>query len=82
MLLDISLRGTDDTVQRLAAGRLGAFSFETYCSMPRGKSIRPLDRAVRFEDLNMTGFEKTLRIKPGSPERRYSRGKAIISAKR
>jgi 2-oxoacid:acceptor oxidoreductase delta subunit (pyruvate/2-ketoisovalerate family) len=82
ILLDMSFRGTDETAQSLAVGRLGALSFETYCSMPQGKNIRPLDRAVRFEDLNMAGFEKTPRIEPGAPDRRFSPKEAISSAKR
>jgi Pyruvate/2-oxoacid:ferredoxin oxidoreductase delta subunit len=82
MLLDMALRGTDETVQSLAVGRLGALSFETYCSMPQGKNIRPLNRAVRFEDLNTAGFEKTPRVEPGPPGRRFSTGEAIFSAKR
>jgi 2-oxoacid:acceptor oxidoreductase delta subunit (pyruvate/2-ketoisovalerate family) len=81
MLLDMSLRGTDETLQSFAVGRLGALSFETYCSTPQGRNMRPLERAVRFEDLNAAVFKKTPRIKSG-PDRRYSPGQAIASAKR
>jgi 2-oxoacid:acceptor oxidoreductase delta subunit (pyruvate/2-ketoisovalerate family) len=81
ILLDMSVRGIHETTESLAVGRLGALSFEIYCSVPRGKNVRPLDGAVRFEDLNMAGFEKTHRIESG-PARRFSPREAISSAKR
>ena len=82
LLLDMSLRGINESSQSLAVGRLGALSFETYRFMPQGKNIRPLDRTVRFEDLNTASFTKTPRIKPASPDRRFSPREAIFSAKR
>ena len=81
LFLDMSLRGIHETSQSLAVGRLGSLSFETYCLMPQGKSIRPLDRAVRFEDLNRAVFRKTPRINPG-PDRRFSPREAIIFSKK
>jgi 2-oxoacid:acceptor oxidoreductase delta subunit (pyruvate/2-ketoisovalerate family) len=82
LLLDMSLRGTPETTQSLAVGRLGSLSFETYCFMPQGKNIRPLEGNVRFEDLNTAVFRKAPRIKPSPAERRFSPRDAISSAKR
>ena len=81
--LDLHFRGAPSTqIRPFAVGRLGAVSFEVFKLGVTGRIPRPLQGAVRFEDLNGADFKKTPRILPASPQGTLDKPQRIASARR
>jgi 2-oxoacid:acceptor oxidoreductase delta subunit (pyruvate/2-ketoisovalerate family) len=81
--LDLHLRGAPSgQIRPFAVGRLAAVSFEVFKLGVTGRIPRPLQGAVRFEDLNVAHFNKTPRIHPASPQGTLDKPQRIASARR
>jgi len=81
--LDLHLRGAPSgQIKPFGIGRLGAVSFEVFKLGVTGNIPRPLQGAVRFEDVNVAHFQKMPRIHPASPQGTLDRPQSIASARR